>query len=452
MLIWFIVIGVLGVASIARTPAILVALSPLAAITYLWHIGPLAFVVIGGAFLAVTGGEAFYADMGHFGAGPIRFAWFTFALPALTLSYFGQGALLLRQPRAIESPFYALAPQWAHYGLVVLATLATVIASQSIISGAYSMTQQAIRLGFLPRLNVIHTTGSEIGQIYIPLVNWALAAATLAAVIGFGSSDALAGAFGIAVSLLMAITTLMATFVALQWGVSPVIVAVVNGSLLALDLLFFASTSTKLFEGGWFPLLIAFGVSFVMITWRKGEQIMDTVRLGLRQNSKQFIAGLQQDPPLRLPGTAVVLGRMAQGVPLMLTQNVRHNHVLYEHTLMVAVSVAEIPRVADAERAAVKELAPGLTRVELRYGFMESPDVPRGLATAAAQGKIALPDPGSITYFTGHETIVALGRNPGMARWREALFAFMHRNAQRPAAYFGIPWPQVMEIGVEFEI
>ena len=299
---------------------------------------------------------------------------------------------------------------------------------------------------------MIHTTGTEIGQIYIPLVNWALAAATLAAVIGFGSSDALAGAFGIAVSLLMAITTLMATFVALQWGVSPLIVAAVNGSLLALDLLFFASTSTKLLEGGWFPLLIAFGVSFVMITWRKGEQIMDTVRLGLRQNSKQFIAGLQQDPPLRLPATAVVLGRMAQGVPLMLTQNVRHNHVLYEHTLMVAVSVAEIPRVADAERAAVKELAPGLTRVELRYGFMESPDVPRGLATAAAQGKIALPDPGSITYFTGHETIVALGRNPGMARWREALFAFMHRNAQRPAAYFGIPWPQVMEIGVEFEI
>ena len=452
MLIWFIVIGVLGVASIARTPAILVALSPLAAITYLWHIGPLAFVVIGGAFLAVTGGEAFYADMGHFGAGPIRFAWFTFALPALTLSYFGQGAPLLRQPRAIQSPFYALAPEWAHYGLVVLATLATVIASQSIISGAYSMTQQAIRLGFLPRLNVIHTTGSEIGQIYVPLVNWALAAATLTAVIGFGSSDALAGAFGIAVSLLMAITTLMATFVALQWGVSPLIVAAVNGSLLALDLLFFASTSTKLLEGGWFPLLIAFGVSFVMITWRKGEQIMDTVRLGLRQSSKQFIAGLQQDPPLRLPGTAVVLGRMAQGVPLMLTQNVRHNRVLYENTLLVAVSVAEIPRVADAERAAVKELAPGLTRVELRYGFMESPDVPRGLATAAAQGKIALPDPASITYFTGHETIVALGRNPGMARRREALFAFMHRNAQRPAAYFGIPWPQVMEIGVEFEI
>jgi KUP system potassium uptake protein len=452
MLVWFIVIGVLGVRSLAQTPAILAAASPLPAITYLWHIGPLAFVVIGGAFLAVTGGEAFYADMGHFGAQPIRVAWFTVALPALTLSYFGQGALLLRQPGAIASPFYELAPQWAHYGLVLLATLATVIASQSIISGAYSMTQQAIRLGFLPRLTVIHTTGTEIGQIYVPLVNWALAATTLAAVIGFGSSDALAGAFGIAVSLLMAITTMMATFVALQWGVNPAIVALVNGSLLALDLLFFASTSTKLLEGGWFPLLIAFGVSFLMITWRKGEQIMDTVRLGLRQSSKQFIAGLQRDPPLRLPGTAVVLGRMAQGVPLMLTQNIRHNHVLYEHTLLVAVSVAEIPRVPDAERATVTELAAGLTRIELRYGFMESPDVPQGLATAAAQGKLVLPNADTMTYFTGHETIVALGRSPGMARWREALFAFMHRNAQRPAAYFSIPWPQVMEIGVEFEI
>jgi KUP system potassium uptake protein len=452
MFVWFAVIAVLGVASIARTPAILAALSPLAAIGYLWQIGPLAFVVIGGAFLAVTGGEAFYADMGHFGAGPIRYAWFTVALPALALSYFGQGALLLRQPTAIESPFFALAPQWAHYGLVVLATLATVIASQSIISGAYSMTQQAIRLGFLPRLTVIHTTGTEIGQVYVPLVNWALAAATLSAVIGFGSADALAGAFGIAVSLLMAITTMMATFVALQWGVNPLIVALVNGSLLALDLLFFASTSTKLLEGGWFPLLIAAAVSFLMITWRKGEQIMDTVRLALRQSSKQFIAGLQNDPPRRLPGTAVVLGGMAQGVPLTLTQNIRHNHVLYEQTLLVAVNVAEIPRVPEAERATVTELGGGLTRVELRYGFMERPDVPQGLATAVTQGKIALPDPDTMTYFTGHETIVALGRSPVMARWREALFAFMHRNAQRPAAYFSIPWSQVMEIGVEFEI
>jgi KUP system potassium uptake protein len=452
MLLWFVVIGVLGVAGIARSPAILAALSPLPAITYLWHIGPLAFVVIGGAFLAVTGGEAFYADMGHFGPFPIRFAWFGVALPALTLNYFGQGALLLREPTALASPFYELAPTWAHYSLVVLATLATVIASQSIISGAYSMTEQAIRLGFLPRMNVIHTAGREIGQIYVPLVNWALAFATLTAVIGFGSSDALAGAFGIAVSLLMAITTMMATFVALQWGVNVWIVALVNGSLLALDLLFFASTATKLFEGGWFPLLIACVISFLMLTWRKGEQIMEAVRQTLRLSAQQFAALLRSDPPFRLPGTAVVLGRMTQGVPLALTQNVRYNHVIHSRVFLVAVSIAEIPRVHESERAAVSGICEGVTRIELRFGFMEKPDVPRGLATAAAQGKIDLGDPQAVTYFTGHETIVPLGRSRRMARWREVLFTLMHRNAQRPGAYFRIPTPQIMEIGVEFEI
>jgi KUP system potassium uptake protein len=452
MLLWFIVIGILGVIGIARSPAILAALSPLPAITYLWHIGPLAFVVIGGAFLAVTGGEAFYADMGHFGPFPIRLAWFGVALPALTLNYFGQGALLLSHPGALESPFYELAPHWAHYALVVLATVATVIASQSIISGAYSMTEQAIRLGFLPRMNVIHTAGTEIGQVYVPLVNWALAFTTLTAVIGFGSSDALAGAFGIAVSLLMAITTMMATFVALQWKVNVWIVALVNGSLLALDLLFFASTSTKLFEGGWFPLLIAAIISFLMLTWRKGQRLMDGVRLALRQTLPQFLAALKSDPPLRLPGTAVVLGRMAQGVPLPLTQNLRFNRVLHEHVLLVAAADAEIPRVAEAERAVVTPLADGMARVQLMFGFMEHPDVPRGLAVAAAQGKINLGDAAAVTYYAGHETIIALGRSRQMARWREGLFVFMQRNAQRPAAYFRIPCGQVMEVGVEFEI
>jgi KUP system potassium uptake protein len=452
MLVWFTVIGILGVIGIARAPAILAALSPLPAITYLWHIGPLAFVVIGGAFLAVTGGEAFYADMGHFGPFPIRLAWFGVALPALTLNYFGQGALLLSHPGALESPFYELAPHWAHYALVVLATVATVIASQSIISGAYSMTEQAIRLGFLPRMNVIHTAGAVIGQVYVPLVNWALAFTTLTAVIGFGSSDALAGAFGIAVSLLMAITTMMATFVALQWKVNVWIVALVNGSLLALDLLFFASTSTKLFEGGWFPLLIAAVISFLMLTWRKGQRLMDGVRLALRQTLPQFLAALKSEPPLRLPGTAVVLGRMAQGVPLPLTQNLRFNRVLHEHVLLVAASDAEIPRVAEAERAVVTPLADGMARVQLMFGFMEHPDVPRGLAVAAAQGKISLGDAAAVTYYAGHETIIALGRSRQMARWREGLFVFMQRNAQRPAAYFRIPCGQVMEVGVEFEI
>lgn len=452
MLIWFVVIGLLGVAGIVRTPAILAALSPLPAVSYLSHAGPLAFAVIGGAFLAVTGGEAFYADMGHFGPLPIRVAWFGVALPALTLNYFGQGALLLSQPTALESPFYELAPQWTHISLLVLATAATVIASQSIISGAYSLTQQAIQLGFLPRLNVVHTAGGEIGQIYVPLVNWALAALTLSAVIGFGSSAALAGAFGIAVSLLMAITTLMATFVALHWKHNIWVIALVNGALLAVDLLFFASASTKIVDGGWFPLLIAAVMSFLMLTWRKGEQIMDSVRLELRQSLEQFAVALKTEPPVRVPGTVAVLGRLTQGVPLALTQNLRVNRVLHEHVLLVAVSFAETPRVPAQQRAVVVPVCESVTRVELRYGYMEQPNVPLGLRAAAAQGKIDSRLLDSVIYYTGHETAVALGRRRGMARWRESVFAFMHRNAQRPGAYFRLPSSQIMEVGVEFEI
>ena len=452
MLVWFLVAGVLGIGGIATTPAVLAALSPLPAITFLWHAGPLAFVVIGGAFLAVTGGEAFYADMGHFGPFPIRVAWFGVALPALTLNYFGQGGLLLADPNTIDNPFYQLAPLWAHYALVALATAATVIASQAVISGAFSLTQQAIRLGFLPRINVIHTAGEEIGQVYVPFVNWALAGVTLAAVIGFGSSDALAGAYGIAVSLLMAITTLMATFVALHWKHNPILVYAVNGSLLILDLLFFASTSTKLFEGGWFPLLIALVLAFLMLTWRKGEEIMDAVRLEIREPSKEFIAHLNWDPPFRIPGTAVILGRMAKGVPLALSHNTKCNHVLHENVLLVAVTTMEMPRVADEERVVVTPIAAGITRVELRFGFMEQPNVPKGLEIAVARGQIAEFDRARSLYYTGHETIIPCGRRSGLARWREELFAFMHHNAQRPGAYFKIPSTQIMEIGIEFEI
>jgi len=451
MLIWFIVIGALGVVGIARQPAILAALSPVPAFTYLWHAGPLALTVIGGAFLAVTGGEAFYADMGHFGPLPIRIAWFGVALPALTLNYFGQGGLLLSQP-GLENSFYQLAPEWTHYGLVTLATVATVIASQSIISGAYSLTSQAIHLGFLPRLNIVHTAGHEIGQIYVPLVNWALAIGTLTAVIGFGSSDALAGAFGIAVSMLMAITTVMATFVALHWKYNPLIVYSVNGSLIVLDLLFVASTCTKLFDGGWFPLLISLVIAFLMLTWRRGQEIMDKVRLEIRDKAKAFIERIRADPPYRIPGTAVVLGRMTKGVPLALTRNLMINHVLYEKVLLVAVERTETPRVADEDRVRITALADDITRVELRFGFMEEADVPRGLSVAVARQQISPCELERVMYFTGHETIIPTGRRPGMARWRKAIFAFMHQNAQQPGAYFNIPSARIMEIGVEFEI
>ena len=452
MLAWFVVIGLLGLVGIARAPAVLAALSPLPAITYLWHGGPLAFTVIGAAFLAVTGGEALYADMGHFGRFPIRAAWFGVALPALTLNYFGQGGLLLLEPRTLDSLFYQLAPEWSHYGLVVLAALATIIASQAIITGAYSLTQQAMQLGLLPRMTIVHTAGHEIGQIYIPFVNWTLAAATLAAVIGFGSSDALAGAYGIAVSLLMAITTLMATFIALHWKHNPFLVFAVNGSLLLLDLVFFASTSTKFRDGGWFPLLLALIIAFLMLTWRKGEEIMDAARLEIRLRPKDVVEQVKRDPPFRIPGTAIVLGRMIKGVPLAMTQNLKHNHVLHEKVLLVAVATTETPRVSDDDRVTVTPISDEFARVELRFGFMERPDVPKGLELAAARGLIAKCDLQRVTYYTGHETIIASGRRSGMARWREEVFALMHHNAQRPGAYFNIPSAQIMEIGIEFEI
>ena len=391
MLIWFIVAGVLGVVGIVRTPAVLAALSPLPAD----HLS-LACRAAGlrRDRRRFPGGDRRRGVLRRH--GPFRAASDPHRLVRRRAArahpqLFRPGRPAARRaefPAVIDSPFYALAPQWAHYPLVVLATVATVIASQSIISGAYSMTQQAISLGFLPRMKVVHTEGREIGQIYVPFVNWALAAGTLAAVIGFGSSDALAGAFGIAVSLLMVITTLMATFVALHWKHNPLIVYAVNGSLLALDLLFFASTSTKLFDGGWFPLLIAFVISFLMLTWRKGEEVMDAVRLEIRQPSKEFIDELRRDPPRRIPGTAIVLGRMAKGVPLALSHNVKCNRVLHEHVLLVAVTTTETPRVPDEDRVVVTPLSEGLTRVELRFGFMEEPNVPEALAVAMARGQI----------------------------------------------------------------
>ncbi len=270
--------------------------------------------------------------------------------------------------------------------------------------------------------------------------------------IGFGSSDALAGAYGIAVSLLMVITTLMATFVALHWKFNPWIVYPVNGALLVLDLLFFASTSTKLLDGGWFPLLIAALISFLMLTWRKGEELMDKVRLEVRERSQEFIERLRTDPPLRIPGTAIVLGRMAKGVPLALSHNVKCNRVLNENVLLVAVNTTETPREPDDDRIVVAPLAEGITRAELRFGFMEQPNVPEGLTEAMARGKIATFDLDRAIYYTGHETIIPSGRRPGLPRWREAIFAFMHHNAQRPGAYFKIPSAQILEIGVEFEI
>jgi KUP system potassium uptake protein len=453
MLGWFAIIAALGIHGIFKAPAVLAALSPLYAFNFLIHQDfHISFAILGAAFLAVTGGEAMYADMGHFGRNPIRLAWFAIALPALVLNYFGQAGLLITDMTAIDNPFYLLAPDWAQYPLVAMATLATVIASQAIISGVFSLSQQSIQLGFLPRMRITHTTSHAIGQIYVPLVNWLLAAATLGAVIGFGTSDALAGAYGIAVSLLMAITTLLAALVAIQWGYSPLIVIAVNGFFLVIDCIFFAANSTKLFEGGWFPLLLAGAVAFLMLTWRSGVKLVEGARGKLRQPEEDLIETAVDKCHARLSGTAVFLASAPNGVPLALTQFVKHNHCLHQRVVLVTVLIEELPRIPDEDRAEVIEVIPGITRVILHYGFMQYPTIYQGLALACQQGKLPGIDLSDITYYIGRETIIPSEDIPGMWLWRENVFAFLQRNAERSAAFFGVPTKQVVEFGTEIEI
>jgi KUP system potassium uptake protein len=453
MLAWFIVIGVLGVRGILLAPGILAAVNPFYAIEFLLHAPVLvSFAVLGATFLVVTGGEAMYADMGHFGRVPIRLAWFAIVLPGLFLNYFGQGALLLSEPQAVDNPFYQLAPDWFHYPLVAFATVATVIASQAIISGAFSLTQQAIQLGFLPRLHIMHTASHERGQIYVPAVNWTLALGTLGAVVAFGSSEHLAGAYGIAVSLLMAITTFLAALVAIHWGFNPALVIAVNGAFLVIDLIFFAANSIKLFEGGWFPLALAGAIAFVMLTWRRGQRLSEKARSALRQSESEFVAALCERPPARLPGTAAFLASGTIGIPLPLTHHLKHLYALPERVLLVTILTAENPRVPEHQRVDVEELPAGFCRVILHSGFMESPSVPDGVRLAHDKAQLSCGDPAKISYYIGRETIIPTAHIPGMWVWREALYAFMQRNAERSAAYFCIPAAQVVEMGIEIEI
>ncbi|MGF6308972.1 KUP system potassium uptake protein [Bradyrhizobium sp. i1.8.4] len=453
MIGWFAVLAALGIHGIVKSPGVLVALSPFYAFDFLIHQDfHVSFAILGAAFLAVTGGEAMYADMGHFGRFPIRLAWFAICLPALVLNYFGQAALLITDPTAIDNPFFQLSPDWTHYPLVLLATVATVIASQAIISGVFSLTQQSIQLGFLPRMHIQHTTSDAIGQIYVPLVNWLLAAGTLGAVLAFGTSDALAGAYGIAVSLLMAITTLLAALVAIQWGYSPIIVIAVNGFFFVIDLIFFAANSTKLFEGGWFPLLLAGAVAFLMLTWRSGVKLVEKARGKLRQPEEDLIETAVNKCSARLPGTAVFLASAPNGVPLALTQFVKHNHVLHQRVLLVTVLIEERPRISDDDRAEVIEISPGITRIILHYGFMQYPTIYEGLKLACRQGKLPGIDLSDVTYYIGRETIIPSEDIPGMWVWRESVFAFLQRNAERTAAFFGVPTGQVVEFGTEIEI
>src|ERR1700758_5530309 len=453
MLVWFIAIGLLGLLGVMRSPGILAAISPHYAVAYILPAGPtIAFAVLGAAFLALTGAEAMYADMGHFGRRPIQLGWFAVVLPALMLNYFGQGGLLLADPHAVENPFSLLAPRWAHYPMVAFATVATVIASQSIISGAYSLTQQAMQLGFLPRMRVLHTASHEKGQIYIPVVNWLLATGTLAAVLIFGSSDALGGAYGIAVAMLMAITTVLAALVALKWGYNPLLVVAVNGFFLAIEVVFVAANLTKLVEGGWFPLLLAGLIAFLMLTWRTGWQLLERERSKLRQPEDEFIAWVLNSPPIRLPGAAAIFTAATTGIPLCLTHHLRHNRVLHERVLFIASVSVDAPRVDVAERFKLVPVGAGITRVLFHFGFMETPDVMQGVRLACREPELRGIDPETMTYYFRRVMVIPSGKASGMAVWRKSLFATMHLNANLPAAYFGVPAAQVVGVGLEVEI
>jgi KUP system potassium uptake protein len=453
MVVWFVVLALLGLGGIWHAPQILGALNPWRAVDFLLHAGwHVSFAMLGAAFLAVTGGEAMYADLGHFGARPIRLAWFGLVLPALVIHYFGQGGLLLVSPDAIENPFYRLSPDWAYYPLIALATLATVIASQAIVSGVFSLTQQSIQLGFLPPMRVIHTAREERGQIYVPVINWLMAAATLTAVLTFGSSDRLAGAYGIAVSSLMAITTLLAALVALKWGYNPIAVFAVNGFFLAIDLVFLGANSVKLFEGGWFPLVLAGLVAFLMLTWRKGNLLVEEARTTLRQPEEEFIAQLRREPPITLPGNAAFLSSATSGIPLHLSRFVERSHALHKRILLVTALYEEAPSVPRTERAEVTEITPDIFRLVLHYGFMEDASIPDGLRCAVECGTLPKAFLDDLTIFIGHETIIPKSDDRGMATWRETIFAFLLRNAEATGAQFCIPTRQLVEVGTEIEI
>ena len=450
IVLWFAVLAATGVVEIAREPAILAALNPLSALNFLtgqgWHL----FVAVGAIVLAFTGAEALYADMGHFGRRPIQYAWMAIVLPSLALNYMGQGALLMRDPAALENPFYRLFPTAWLIPAVVLAALATVIASQAVISGAYSMTRQIIQLGLLPRLQVHFTSAREAGQIYMPAVNWLLLVAVLLAVFGFGSSSALASAYGIAVTLTMFITTLLTFFVVRHaWHYSWGLAASATSVFLALDLLLVLACSLKFLQGGWFPLVLG-GVLFaVMATWRRGRELL---MLSLRRDDPEllpFITSLVREDVRRVARTAVYAVANPDTVPQALVHNLKHNQVLHERNLILTVVFHEVPWIPFDDRVELQALVPGFWRLTIHYGFKNTPDIPQALELCKAQG---LPiNLFETSYFLSREIVVPT-RRAAMAHWREVLFSVMSRNAGSVAAYFRLPDNCVVELGTRVQI
>jgi KUP system potassium uptake protein len=450
MVLWFSVLALLGIIQIIGEPGVLAAVNPMKAVAFVADSPRFAFLALGGVFLVVTGSEALYADMGHFGIKPIRLGWFGLVFPALVINYFGQGALLLQEPEAIENPFYLMAPDWAVLPMVVLATLATVIASQALISGAYSLTAQAIKLGYLPRQHVDHTSPRQFGQIYVPTINWILMIAAVGLVIGFGSSSNLAAAYGVGVATDMVITTLL-LFVVMRdlWKWKLPVVFGLTLLFLAVDLTFFGANITKVPAGGWFPLVIGVIGFVLMTTWKKGQELMVA---RARRNEflvERFIASIVEHPQMRVPGIGVYLFPQVGATPPSLLTNLKHHEVLHETIILLAVDVEPVPRVPRAQRATVHDLGEGFSQVVLKYGFFEAPNIPLALGNIVVKGFGFKPT--IATYFLGNETIVAT-EVPGMALWREHLYAFMHRNSASAARYFGLPQDRIVEVGVQVEI
>ncbi len=452
MVLWFVVLAVVGVINMMRAPAILAALNPFAGLAFCLHHRWLAFVALGAVVLSLTGAEALYADMGHFGAKPIRLTWFGLVFPALALNYLGQGALLLAEPGALQNPFYRMFPQWSLYPMIALSTVATVIASQAVISGTYSMTKQAMQLGFLPRMNVIYTSEREMGQIYVPGINWTLLAAVVAAVLGFGSSTALGSAYGIAVTGTMLITTILTFFVVrYAWHYNWWLCIFATVFFFIIDATFFSANLLKLVQGGWFPLLVGLIIYTIMATWGRGWEMMRAearVRAGTTP-LKPFLATLLARSPMRVGGTAIFLSPDPDGVPHSLINNLMHNRVLHDRVVFLTVNNEEIPWVPASKRVTVHPLDSECYQITITYGFMDEVDLPRALEICKASGLVF--EPAETSYFLSRATVVPT-RDSGMAMWRERLFAVMLHNVGNVAAYLKLPANRVIELGARVEM
>ncbi|WP_254063226.1 potassium transporter Kup [Rhodanobacter sp. L36] len=451
MVVWFVAIALLGLHMIARNPHVLYALDPRHGVRFFQTHGFGAFLALGGVVLALTGAEALYADMGHFGKKPIRLAWFSFVLPALVLNYFGQGAMLLDHPQAIDNPFVRMVPDLLRMPMIALACVAAVIASQAVISGAFSMTREAMALGYSPRMSVVHTSSEMSGQVFVPWVNYFLLIMVMLAVIGFRSSDNLGAAYGIAVTGTMAITSLLALVVArYQWGWNRFLVIAVGALFLLIDLSFFSANLIKIEFGGWFPLALGVVVFTTMTTWRRGRELLmrEIKQSGLAL--KPFIDAISEHPPHRVPGTAVFLTGNQDSVPHALLHNLKHNKVLHERNVLLTVEVLETPLAEPGERIHLTSLHGDFFTLELRFGFAEDPNVPLALSICGSEG---LPfDMMDTTFFLSRENIVADRRRPGMVIWRDRLFVFMTRNAMPATAFFQIPGNRLIELGAQVEI